>query len=93
MNSKEKRELAENIDEALSDPTADWQFLVMVVISVFIALMILLPKIYLRNSIYYQSRAIDRLETQYGALLEEHKLLSRKVEGMKVKNQILDTLF
>ena len=93
MSDKERRELSESIDDALYDGTADWQFLLMVVISVLIALLLLLPKIYLRNSIYYQSRAIDRLETQYGALLEEHKLLDRKVEGMKVKNQILDTLF
>ena len=93
MSDKEKRELAESIEESLYDPTADWQFLVMVIVSILIALMLLLPKIYLRNEIYYQSRAIDRLETQYGALVEEHKLLTRKVEGMKVKNQILDTLF
>ncbi len=90
---KEKFELADSIDETVYDGTADWQFLFIVIITIFITLLLLLPKIYLRNSIYYESRAIDRLETQYGALLEEHKLLSRKVEGLKVKNQILDTLF
>ncbi len=92
-NIKEKMELADSIDETVYDGTADWQFLFIVVITIFITLLLLMPKIYLRNSIYYESRAIDRLETQYGALLEEHKLLSRKVEGLKVKNQILDTLF
>ncbi len=92
-NIKEKMELADSIDETVYDGTADWQFLFIVVITIIITLLLLLPKIYLRNSIYYESRAIDRLETQYGALLEEHKLLSRKVEGLKVKNQILDTLF
>lgn len=90
---KEKNELADYISEATNDGTADWQFLLLVIISIAIALLLLLPKIYLRHSIYYQSRAIDRLETQYGALLEENKLLSRKVEGLKVKNQILDTIF
>ena len=90
---KEREELADSIDETVYDGTADWQFLLLVIISIFIALLLLLPKIYLRNSIYYESRAIDRLETEYGALLEENKLLSRKVEGLKVKNQILDTLF
>ncbi len=90
---KEKTELADSISEATYDGTADWQFLLLVIISIAIALLLFLPKIYLRNSIYYQSRAIDRLETQYGALLEENKLLSRKVEGLKVKNQILDTFF
>jgi cell division protein FtsL len=90
---KEKSELADTISEATYDGTADWQFLLLVIISIAIALLLLLPKIYLRNTIYYESRAIDRLETQYGALLEENKLLKRKVEGLKVKNQILDTIF
>ncbi|WP_457596509.1 hypothetical protein [Hydrogenimonas sp.] len=90
---EEKGELLDTIEEAPYDPTADWQFLLLVLISIAIVLLLLLPKIYLRNSIYYESRAIDRLETQYGALLEENRLLSRKVEGLKVKNQILDTIF
>jgi cell division protein FtsL len=90
---KEKSQLVDTISEATYDGTADWQFLLLVMISIAIALLLLLPKIYLRNTIYYESRAIDRLETQYGALLEENKLLSRKVEGLKVKNQILDTIF
>ncbi len=91
--AKEKSELADTMVEATYDGTADWQFLLLVIISIAIALLLLLPKIYLRNSIYYESRAIDRLQTQYGALVEENKLLSRKVEGLKVKNQILDTIF
>ena len=90
---KEREELADSIDETVYDGTVDWQFLLLVIISIFIALLLLLPKIYLRYSIYYESRAIARLETEYGALLEENKLLTRKVEGLKVKNQILDTLF
>ena len=90
---QEKSELADTLHETTYDGTADWQFLLLVMISIAIALLLLLPKIYLRNSIYYESRAIDRLETQYGALVEENRLLTRKVEGLKVKNQILDTFF
>jgi len=93
ITPKEKSQLVDIESEATYDGTADWQFLLLVIISIAIALLLLLPKIYLRNSIYYESRAIDRLQTQYGALLEENKLLSRKVEGLKVKNQILDTIF
>ena len=93
ITPKEKSELVDVESEATYDGTADWQFLLLVIISTAIALLLLLPKIYLRNTIYYESRAIDRLQTQYGALLEENKLLSRKVEGLKVKNQILDTIF
>ncbi len=89
----EKEDLARQIDQITQDPAAGWEFLLLIYIAVAIALLLLLPKIYLRNSIYYESRAIDRLQTQYDALTEEHKLLQHKVEGMKVKNQILDTIF
>ena len=89
----EKEDLARQIDQITQDPAAGWEFLLLIYIAVAIALLLLLPKIYLRNSIYYESRTIDRLQTQYDALTEEHKLLQHKVEGMKVKNQILDTIF
>ena len=89
----EKEDLARHIESIEEDPAADWQFLLLLYIAIAIVLLLLLPKIYLRNSIYYESRAIDRLQTQYDALTEEHKLLQHKVEGMKVKNQILDTIF
>ncbi len=92
ISPKEKSQLFERYD-AVSDPTADWQFLLLVIISVFIVLLLFLPKIYLRNTIYYESRKIDRLENQYAALREENRLLSRKVEALKVKNQILDTIY
>jgi len=93
MVKNDKQELIEALDASPYDPVAEWEFLFIVIISIMIILMLTLPKIYLRNSIYYESRAIDRLETQYEALVEENKLLSRKVEELKVKNQILDTLF
>jgi len=91
--TNDKQELIEALDASRVDPVAEWEFLFIVIVSVIIILMLALPKIYLRNSIYYESRAIDRLETQYEALVEENKLLSRKVEELKVKNQIIDTMF
>jgi len=93
VSNNDKQELIEALDTSQHDPVAEWEFLFIVIISIMIVLMLTLPKIYLRNTIYYQSRAIDRLETQYEAFCEENKLLSRKVEELKVKNQILDTLF
>jgi len=91
--ANDKHELIEALDSSRLDPVAEWEFLFIVITSIMIILMLALPKIYLRNSIYYESRIIDRLKTQYEALIEENKLLSRKVEELKVKNQILDTLF
>ncbi len=91
-SSDEKRQLFEGLRQK-EDPTAQWHFFLLVMIVVAIVLLLVLPKIYLRNAIYYESRAIDRLQTQYGALMEENRLLSRRVESLKVKNQILDTIY
>ncbi|NPA28643.1 MAG: hypothetical protein GXO33_00455 [Epsilonproteobacteria bacterium] len=88
----EKRQLFEGLRHK-EDPAAQWQFLLLVMIVVAIVLLLVLPKIYLRNAIYYESRAIDRLQTQYGALMEENRILNRRVESLKVKNQILDAIF
>ena len=53
----------------------------------------LFPKIYLQTQIYYKSREIATLKREYKLLKEENRIITRKVEAMKFKNQILDTLF
>ncbi len=54
---------------------------------------ILMPKIYLRNAIYYESRDVTKLEHQYAILKQERSLLKAKVEAIRYKNQVEDTLF
>lgn len=54
---------------------------------------VLMPKIYLRNSIYYESRDVTKLEHQYAILKQEKALLKAKVEAIRYKNQVEDTLF
>lgn len=54
---------------------------------------ILMPKIYLRNTIYYESRDVTKLEHEYAILQEEKDLLKAKVEAIRYQNQIEDTLF
>jgi cell division protein FtsL len=51
------------------------------------------PKIYLQNKIYYKSREISKLKREYDALKEENRIIKAKVESIRFKNQILDTLF
>ncbi|QOG11339.1 hypothetical protein [Arcobacter sp. FWKO B] len=51
-----------------------------------------LPKIYIKNNIYYTSRDINKLYSHYISLKEENKALSQQLEDMKFKNQILDTI-
>ena len=51
------------------------------------------PKVYITQQIYFKSRDISKLKTEYETLKEEKKLISASVESIKFKNQILDTLF
>jgi cell division protein FtsB len=64
-----------------------------VLILVILFLAAVFPKIYLQNQIYYKSREISKLKREYDALKEENRIIKAKVESIRFKNQILDTLF
>jgi len=55
--------------------------------------LLLFPKIYIQQQIYFKSRDIAKLKSEYDMLKEENKLISKSVEEIRYKNQILDTLF
>ncbi|AXH09910.1 hypothetical protein CP960_07125 [Malaciobacter halophilus] len=57
-----------------------------------IALVLYVPKIYLRNNIYYVSKDVNRLYAHYISLKEENRFLAQQLEDMKFKNQIVDSL-
>jgi cell division protein FtsB len=69
------------------------RFLMSMLMVFGIAWMLLFPKIYLQNTIYYESRDIATLQREYETLKEENRVIKRRVEAMKFKNQVLDTLF
>ncbi|MEA3498811.1 MAG: hypothetical protein U9R16_07125 [Campylobacterota bacterium] len=58
----------------------------------FLTLAIFIPKIYLRNNIYYVSKDINKLYTQHISLKEENKFLKQQHEDALFKNQIMDSL-
>ncbi|MEA3554327.1 MAG: hypothetical protein U9R39_08005 [Campylobacterota bacterium] len=58
----------------------------------FVTLVIFIPKIYLRNNIYYVSKDINKLYTQQISLKEENKFLKQQHEDALFKNQIMDSL-
>ncbi len=66
--------------------------LLIVLGAMVIILSLYLPKIYLRNNIYYVSRDINVLHDNYISLKEENRFLQQKLEDMKFKNQIMDSL-
>ncbi|WP_228256523.1 hypothetical protein [Aliarcobacter trophiarum] len=44
------------------------------------------------NNIYYTSKDVNRLYSHYISLNEENTFLSKQLEDMKFKNQVLDSL-
>jgi cell division protein FtsL len=58
----------------------------------FLVLLVFMPKIYLRNNIYYISKDINKLHSHNISLKEENKFLRQQLEKMKYKNQIMDSL-
>ncbi len=70
-----------------------WRFLLMTLLILAIAWLLLFPKIYLQSQIYYKSRDIAVLTGEYNVLKEENRILKTKVESIRFKNQVLDTMF
>ena len=60
--------------------------------TMFAILILFMPKIYLRNNIYYVSKDINKLYSHHISLKEENKFLQQQLEKMKYKNQIMDSL-
>lgn len=90
----EKNELLDEIETVLS-PRKELSFLYFLYVFasiVFVALL-LFPKIYIQQQIYFKSRDIAKLQSEYEMLKEENKLIKSSVESIRFKNQILDTIF
>lgn len=90
----EKAELLEEFDKLAQrqkNLTLNY-FLTLLLVLSFTGVLIF-PKIYITQQIYFKSRDIAKLKNEYDTLKEENKLISASVEEIKFKNQILDTLF
>lgn len=90
----EKNDLLEELDEirSLKKTLTVNYFLYVVLVLSFVG-MLIFPKIYITQQIYFKSRDISKLKNEYDTLKEENKIISASVEEIKFKNQILDTLF
>ncbi len=88
----EKQLLADSVKEDAKSVLNIYGFLI-VIFSIIIVLLIAVPKVYLANQIYYDSKEIQRLRVQVEALKEERILLKRKIEAMKFKNSVIYTMF
>ena len=90
----DKNELLEEYDAQLKvEKNLDFRFLLLVYMAMFVAFLVILPKIYIKNQIYYMSRDISKLYGEYSILKEENRVLKQNLENIRFKNQILDTIY
>lgn len=90
----EKSDLLDELDDIKTQSrqiTVGYFFYTILLLS-FVGVLVF-PKIYITQQIYFKSRDIAKLKHEYDTLKEENKIISASVEEIKFKNQILDTLF
>lgn len=61
-------------------------FVLLVAIALLVCLVLFLPKIFVRNEIYYASREIIAAQAQLDSLREENIFIKRELENIKFKN-------
>ena len=90
----EKIELLEEVGIVLNPSKAlNFAFFLYILLILVLVSIFAFPKIYIQQQIYFKSRDIAKLKSEYDTLKEENRLIGASVESIKFKNQILDTLF
>ena len=90
----DKNELLDEYDaQQKVEKNLDFRFLMLVYMVMFVAFLLILPKIYIKNQIYYMSRDIHKLYSAYSIPNEENRVLKQNLENIRFKNQILDTMY
>ena len=90
----DKNELLEEVGLVINPKKGlDFAYLLSVLLAITFVGVLFFPKIYIQQQIYFKSRDISKLKSEYDILKEENKLISTSVESIKFKNQILDTMF
>jgi cell division protein FtsB len=92
MNDKDR--ILDEVDSLIApQKKLGLRFLVKMLLVFFIVWLLLFPKIFLQSQIYYKSRDIAVQSREYEALKEENRIIKAKVESIRFKYQVLDTLF
>ncbi len=91
---QEKEQLLKEYEEfEVSERNLSFSFLLVTYLLIALALLLFLPKIYIKNKIYYTSRDINKLYREYSTQKEENEYLKRKIEYLKFKSDVTDTIF
>ncbi|MEA1893023.1 MAG: hypothetical protein U9N33_09975 [Campylobacterota bacterium] len=90
----DKNELLDEVEVVINaQKKLDLNYLIFVLLLLSFISLVLFPKIYIQQRIYFKSRDIAKLKGEYDTLVEENRLINASVESIRFKNQILDTLF
>lgn len=90
----DKHEILEETHSIINpEETMGPLFLRNVFVGIFLVLIVVFPKIFINTQIYFKSRDISTLSHEHDALKEENRLIKAKVEALRYKHQIEDTLF
>lgn len=79
-----RQELLEDFDnEQNRSKDISFKLLLVIYAWVFLALAILMPKVYISNKIYINSKEINKMYHKYTALKEEKEYLIRELEKLR----------
>lgn len=84
---EEKEQLLEELEEVRArHMNLDVKNLLILLGILLLLLILIVPKIHLRNNIYFTSRNVHKLQIQHDAMLEENRHLRRQLEDMKFRH-------
>ncbi len=85
------KSIKEEIEEILRDEeNIKLKTLLGIISAIIILVIFFMPKIYIKNHIYYYSLDISRLYHQYIILQEENRNLKLKIEKLKFENNKIE---
>jgi len=64
-----------------------------ILMAMAIVLILTTVKTYLSNQIYYESKIVNKMKREVSALKAEKVMLEHKVEALRFKNRVTDTIF
>lgn len=85
LKIEEKEEILEELVEN-SEGEIPFKMVSFVFLLMFFVLALFVPKIYIRNNIYFTSRDIIQLQAQLDSLNEENRHIKKQLEDIKFKN-------
>lgn len=85
LKIEEKEEILEELVEN-SEGEIPFKMVSFVFLLMFFVLSLFVPKIYIRNNIYFTSRDIIQLQAQLDSLNEENRHIKKQLEDIKFKN-------